>query len=139
MSFSLNSLVLSATVLLFGGLACQRTPELQTFPAAGVVKSVSNDNKRAVIAHEDVPGFMQAMTMEFEVKDSTLLADIFPEDAVTFTIEQTPDSLYIIAIENETADPQVFASHIPGAPATRTPKEEQEEFAPFRAPGICRL
>ena len=114
--------------------ACQLTPGQQTFNAAGLVKSVTSDSRQVVIAHEDIPGFMQAMTMEFAVKDPALLADIFPEDQVAFTIEQTPDSLYIVTIQSEAPDPRIVASHTPDVAVNSTPEEEQEEFRPFPAP-----
>ena len=44
--------------------------------------------------HEEIPGFMPAMTMDFEVKDPVILATIRPDSEVNFTLEVTPDSMY---------------------------------------------
>jgi len=65
-----------------------------------VQKVVAND-RRVVIAHEDMPGFMRAMTMSFEVKNPALLEKITPGEYVHFTLERTDQTLYLVAVEKE--------------------------------------
>lgn len=100
-----RALLIAVVVCAFALVSCQGQPEKQTFSARGVVKGVIADGKGVRIAHEDIPGFMQAMTMDFEVKDPALLAGVRPEDTITFTIEKTSESLYITAL-NRIAPPQ---------------------------------
>ncbi|MGE0682852.1 MAG: SCO family protein [Candidatus Binatia bacterium] len=100
-----RSLAAFAVLCVFTLISCQRQPEKQVFSARGVVKNVIADGKGVRIAHEDIPGFMQAMTMDFEVKDPALLSGMQPEDTITFTLEKTSESLYITAI-NRVASPQ---------------------------------
>jgi len=56
----------------------------ETFSAKGVVKSFGPNRAYVNIAHEDIPGYMRAMTMSFEPKDAAQLKDLAPGDAVTF-------------------------------------------------------
>jgi len=119
-------------------VACQSTPEKQIFTAQGVVKDVVANGKGVRIAHEDIPGFMQAMTMEFAVKDPALLSQVQPEDEVAFTIEKTSESLYITAIHRLSRPPEETASTeaVEGAPsgAEETAEEITEpEFSPYPA------
>jgi protein SCO1/2 len=63
-----------------------------------VVKDVLPQERQVIIAHEDIPGFMQAMTMGFEVKEESLLEGIEKGEEVTFRVEKTKDSLYLTAL-----------------------------------------
>lgn len=56
----------------------------ETFSAKGVVKSFGPNRAYVNIAHEDIPGYMRAMTMSFEPKDAAQLKDLAPGDAVAF-------------------------------------------------------
>ena len=55
------------------------------YSAHGVVKSVDPDRKKLSIAHDDIPGFMKAMTMPFEVPDRSMLEGLAVGDAVDFS------------------------------------------------------
>lgn len=57
---------------------------LQTYPAAGVIISLQPDGKTAKIKHEKIPGYMDAMTMDFEVRDTNELRGLSAGDAVSF-------------------------------------------------------
>lgn len=93
-----------AVVALFVTLACGRSThaatdaaplgtvttieasvEAKRYAARGVIKSLDVARKRVSIAHEDIPGFMSAMTMPFDVKDPSLLAGLAVGDTVTFS------------------------------------------------------
>jgi protein SCO1/2 len=55
-------------------------------PAKGIVIEVTPAEKQVRIKHDAIPGYMQAMTMSFDVKDTNELADIGPGDPVSFRI-----------------------------------------------------
>ncbi len=57
---------------------------LQVFQVKGVVQEVQLAEKKVVIKHEAVPGYMNAMTMPFDVKDTNELAGLGAGDPVTF-------------------------------------------------------
>ena len=52
-----------------------------------------------VVAHEDIPGFMDAMTMSFEVNKPSLLHKLKPGDHIRFTLERTKLTLHLVAVE----------------------------------------
>ena len=64
-------------------------------PLKGKVVEVDVASRRVTIAHDDVPGFMPAMTMPFVVleKDAALLQGMAPGDEITATLV-VPDSRY---------------------------------------------
>lgn len=55
------------------------------YSAHGVVKSIDPDKKKLSIAHDDIPGFMKAMTMPFVVNDASMLTGIAVGDSVDFS------------------------------------------------------
>jgi protein SCO1/2 len=71
---------------------------MQVFTVKGVVKEIEPDGKTAVIRHEAIPGYMQAMTMPFEVRDTNLLRNLKPGDAVSFKLAVTPTEGWIQAL-----------------------------------------
>ena len=53
------------------------------FELKGKVVSVDRAAKQVTIDHEDIPGFMGAMTMPYAVKDERALERLAPNDLVT--------------------------------------------------------
>lgn len=62
------------------------SPQPDTYQTKGVVRSVKTNENSVVIAHEEIPGYMEAMTMPFSVKDPQELAGIKPGDTITFRV-----------------------------------------------------
>ncbi len=63
------------------------TPSKQrTFELKGQILSINADSKRASIKHEDIKGFMSAMTMPYDVRDAKEFADRKPGDLITATL-----------------------------------------------------
>ena len=64
---------------------CGNAPQTESNPAnqkrydlRGKVVSVDKINKRAKIDHENIPGFMDAMTMEFPIHENWVWEDLVP-------------------------------------------------------------
>jgi protein SCO1/2 len=57
---------------------------VQIYSVKGVIKELKPDGKTVKIEHEEIPGYMAAMTMPFEVKDPRELAGLQAGDEVTF-------------------------------------------------------
>jgi len=82
----------------------------QRYPIKGTVVEVDAANRSLTIAHEDIPGFMAAMTMPFVVleKDAALLQAMSAGDEVTATLV-APDSRYwledLVVVKKGTPDP----------------------------------
>lgn len=91
----------------------------RTFAVTGVVQEISPNLKSVVINHDEVPGFMHAMSMPFEVKDTNLLTSLRPQDTITFRLTVTGDDGWIDQIKvlsNSVAAPSPIAS-APNKPA----------------------
>jgi Cu/Ag efflux protein CusF len=59
-----------------------------THKGRGVVVVVNVEKARIKINHEKIDGFMEPMTMWFDVKDASMLSGIAPSDKVEFTITE---------------------------------------------------
>lgn len=95
-------ILLAAVVALsLTALACSKTnaggptgtatssSDLEVRTAKGVIKSLDENAKTATIDHEDIPNYMKAMTMKFDVESAALLKDIKAGDKVEFTFTET--------------------------------------------------
>lgn len=56
----------------------------------GTIRAIADDRRSVTIAHEDIPGFMPAMTMPFSVDDPAMLQSLAVGDAVELTFANKP-------------------------------------------------
>ena len=81
-----------ASVLSFAAACASHAVELHatgaTHRGAGVVVAVDAEKGRVKIKHEKIEGYMDAMTMWFEVKDPKLLEGLAPNDRVEFVVTE---------------------------------------------------
>lgn len=82
----LQTLLLIALILAGCSGKEEKKTDLVTFPLNGVVVSVEPGKRTVMIAHEEIPDYMMAMTMPFKVKDTTLLANLHAGDSVQATL-----------------------------------------------------
>lgn len=54
-----------------------------TYKLRGKIVAVNNATGELSVANENIPGFMDAMTMPYNVKDPTILSDLHPGDMIT--------------------------------------------------------
>lgn len=73
--------------------------KINNYEGAGVVISITPNKKQVIIKHGTIPGFMEAMTMPFNVSDSSLLDDIHPKDSVKLFIEYDGTNVALKRIE----------------------------------------
>jgi protein SCO1/2 len=78
--------------------ACTRQPEARTYELKGQVLAVTPETREILVMHEDIPGFMPAMTMPYVVKDAALLEDRAPGDLITATLVVESTLGYLTAI-----------------------------------------
>ena len=78
--FALNTIIL--------GLACKprRNPNEKRYDLKGKVVAVNKSDHTATIAHEDIKGYMPAMTMPFKIKSDADLEMLGAGDQVTGTL-----------------------------------------------------
>jgi protein SCO1/2 len=89
---------LLTTTLFALALACGVEGE-KTYEGVGVVREVQPDLKQIVIAHEDIPGLMPAMTMSFDVPDVALLSTLAPGQKIRFRLAHPERSYRILGAE----------------------------------------
>lgn len=92
--------------LLLGLVGCDRTPQPQgkapvaatdpRYVAKGVIKTLAPDLSYASIAHEDIPGYMKAMTMDFEAGSKDQLKGFAVGDSVQLVFAETKDARLVI-------------------------------------------
>jgi Cu/Ag efflux protein CusF len=75
-------------------LSCRRSPE-QRFELKGKVVSVDKEHRQVTIAHEEIKGFMDAMTMPFNVRDDRALSALTPGQTVEATLVMQGDRSWI--------------------------------------------
>ena len=66
-----------------------------TYEVTGRVAGFGNDAHSLIIAHEDIPGYMPAMTMPFTVEDPNERNTVEAGQAVSFTLHVEPDRSWI--------------------------------------------
>lgn len=103
-----------ALLPVLGMSMCSRdrpTPPKPSGPAAAVATTsyqgegrvISTNERRPSIEidHQEIKGLMPAMTMEFYVKDKSLLADLKAGDHIEFTIDNGVGGVVITRIEKK--------------------------------------
>src|SRR4030095_1836853 len=94
-----HALNFSLTALLIGSaISCKQEKE-QVFFVKGVVQEVLPERKKVSIAHENIPNYMSAMTMTFDVKDPRELAELQSGDEVSFRMIVTENDGWIDQIK----------------------------------------
>ena len=69
------------------------------YQVRGVIREIKDDGRVAVIKHEEIPGFMAAMTMPFDVKEPAEILTTRPGDRVAFRMTVTETDGWIDRIE----------------------------------------
>jgi protein SCO1/2 len=100
-------------------------PARETYEVRGLVEAVDPSGAQLKVAHEEIPGFMPAMTMNFDVAPASLLEGIEPGMRVRFTLERNATRLRITSIEVLGRDETAGASGGFGGLAER---EQAPEF-----------
>lgn len=77
----------------------ESTNILRSFLARGVIRELSAGSQTVVVRHEEIPGFMPKMTMEFNVRDTNELRGLFTGDAITFRVKANEQESWIEAIQ----------------------------------------
>ena len=92
-------LLLLAWVCVDYGSAWSAPPAAEAgrraFETRGIVREIAPNRKKAVIRHEEIPGYMPRMTMELNVREPRELEKIKVGDEVLFTLVATEDQHWI--------------------------------------------
>lgn len=101
------------------GTAAPASTNLKAFVVKGVIREVRDKDAELVIRHEEIPGYMRAMTMPIAVKDRKLMTGLASNDIVQFKLLVTEDDGWIESI-------QKIGSETPGG------LEPKPQFRPSR-------
>ncbi len=82
-------------------IGCHKQPQptetsddssFKVYPLRGKILATDPATGQVTIAHEAIPGYMEAMTMEYKLRDSRIIGDLHPGDMVTadLMISQLP-------------------------------------------------
>jgi protein SCO1 len=108
-SCALTIAIVMASAWLTG---CQHAQE-RRFDLQGKVISVDRDHKQVTLAHEEIKGFMPAMTMPFAVKDVWAMDVLAPGQEVEATLVVQKDHSWIeglrVSKAESTQEPAAFA------------------------------
>jgi protein SCO1/2 len=77
----------------------------RTYQLTGQILVVKPDTKEVLVKHDDIPGFMPAMTMPYTVSDTAILKDREAGDLITATLKVAPDGAYLTAISKTGSAP----------------------------------
>ena len=92
---TLLALLLGGAIALAPACAKKETPPTsqpaaRRYPLRGIVVEIRSAQSSLLVKHEDIPGFMPAMTMLFKV-DATALKEARPGRPITATLVQRDD------------------------------------------------
>ena len=74
--------------------------QFKTYPLRGTIVSTNAAKGEITINHQAIPGFMDAMTMPYKLRDTRILGELHPGDMVTADV-----------LVSQTADADVFVDH----------------------------
>jgi protein SCO1/2 len=121
-----------AALLLVAAAACGSSDREYTLQ--GQILSLEPDRLQANIKHEEIKGFMAAMTMPYKVRDAKELADLKPGDLITSTLVVVSNDAYLKDIKKVGEAPLASAPSAssgfellkPGEPIPDVPMLDQE-------------
>jgi len=127
-TFCLMIVVLAAA--LAGCRAAPAPVNVREFPLTGQVLTIKPDRTEARVKHDDVKGFMDAMTMDFIVKDPKQLEGLQPGDLIAATLVITDEEGYLKGIRKTGAAPlPAKLADTPGAVPELAPGEMVADIA----------
>jgi protein SCO1/2 len=78
--------LLAAAVVSVLLVTCSRATPAKEYQLKGQILDMKPETNEVLIKHEDIQGFMPAMTMPYKVQDGKILADKQPGDLITATL-----------------------------------------------------
>ena len=78
---------------------CTRASDERTFTLQGQVQSLDPAHKQVVVKHEEIKGFMPAMTMPYEVEDAKALEALAPGDLINSTLVVFSNGAHLTGIK----------------------------------------
>jgi protein SCO1/2 len=91
-----------ATVATIAGFACRTpAPASRTYELKGQVLAIDQARLQLMVKHDDIPGFMPAMTMPYKVRDANLLEGRTPGELIAATLVVEASDAYLRSITHQ--------------------------------------
>jgi protein SCO1/2 len=120
-----NKLLLSflATAILHLAISCDS--RARRFELTGSVVRIDREAGRVTVAHDNIPGFMDAMTMPFTVQEPGALDSLAPGDGVSAILVVTEEASWLedLVVTRKMGEKATADSAVPPPPVT--PEEPQ--------------
>jgi protein SCO1/2 len=102
-----STIVVLLMMCVWFGVSCRRSGSEKRFDFKGKVVAVEPDKHSVTVSHEDVKGYMPAMTMPFTVPNEADLQFLAPGDEITATlvVDGSHSSLEGLIITRQSANP----------------------------------
>ena len=84
--------------------ACSRSDE-RRFTLNGQIETLDPPVKNLVVKHDEIKGFMPAMTMPYEVRDAKVLDGLVAGDLITATLVVETNGVYLTDIRKTGSAP----------------------------------
>lgn len=82
------------------GAACRsKAPVIHQ--GVGVIEEVNHETARVQINHQEIKGYMPAMSMAYRVRDKAILDSVKSGDEVEFTMEDSAAGVFVLAISKK--------------------------------------
>lgn len=89
--------IIALAATAFGLAACGGS-DTRTYELTGQILVVKPSTSEVLVKHEDIPGFMPAMTMPYTVSNGAMLQNLEAGDLITATLKVAPERAYLSAI-----------------------------------------
>jgi protein SCO1 len=100
------AVLLIALLVITSGCKSKESVPARHFDFRGKVVSVDKNKSEVMVAHDEIKGYMAAMTMSFKVKDRWALDVMKPGDQLTATLTVADDAyLENISVTQSTGEP----------------------------------
>jgi protein SCO1/2 len=100
----------------------QKRAAEKPYPLKGVVVSVDPATSQVIVRHDEIPGYMDAMTMPFNVAESKMLAELRPGDGI--------EAKLVVGEKSSRLEGIVVSRH-----GTETSTQTIPEQGPYGKPG----
>ena len=82
------------------GAQSASSPDVQIYHMRGKIVSADVAHGIVVVDHEAIPGFMDAMTMPYQLKDPTIASELHPGDTITADVVVSKTSAQTVVLDN---------------------------------------
>ena len=81
-----SHLVLSLSIAIAASACSRPRSDQHTYPVHGQVQAIDAPRKLVTLKHDEIKGFMPAMTMPYEVRDAHVLDGLAAGDLINATL-----------------------------------------------------